>query len=270
MTSTTAPSDSPTPDIDTIAAEGVLIAGGGRAILLQIAHPQVGLGVATHSDFASDPLRRLRHTLSYVYVQVFGSELEQQMVRDLVEAAHNRVAGIDDSGTPYSAHDPELQLWVAATLYDSAIRMHELVYGPLDDELAERVYRSYASLGTGLRMRAEQWPATRAAFADYWNEALTQLRVTPEARTVARALLAGTTLPVALRAAMPVGRLITAGTLPPALRSDYGLAWSSRHERRFRRCLSVIRMLYPHLPRWLRHWPKDHLMRGIRSMPQTG
>jgi uncharacterized protein (DUF2236 family) len=38
-----------------IAAEGVLIAGGARAILLQIANPAIGRGVEQHSDFASDP-----------------------------------------------------------------------------------------------------------------------------------------------------------------------------------------------------------------------
>lgn len=270
MRSATAKANDPTPGIAEIAAEGVLIAGGGRAILLQIAHPHVGLGVATHSDFGVDPLKRLRHTLSYVYVQVYGTDLERRAVRGFVEAAHNRVAGVDSDGARYSAHDPQLQLWVAATLYDSAIRVHELVYGPLEDELAERVYRSYASLGTGLRMRPEQWPATRAAFADYWEEALTHLRVTPEARSVARGLLAGSALPVALRAAMPLGRLVTVGTLPHSLRTEYGLAWSNAHETRLRRALVLIRMLYPRLPRWLRHWPKDHLLRRIRSLPQNG
>jgi uncharacterized protein (DUF2236 family) len=49
-----------------VAREGVLLAGGARAILLQLANPAVGRGVARHSDFASNPLQRLRNTLSYV------------------------------------------------------------------------------------------------------------------------------------------------------------------------------------------------------------
>jgi uncharacterized protein (DUF2236 family) len=47
-----------------IAGEAILLAGGGRAILMQIAHPAVGRGVAEHSDFASRPLDRLHATMT--------------------------------------------------------------------------------------------------------------------------------------------------------------------------------------------------------------
>lgn len=270
MGDTSTPGDQPTADMATIAAESVLIAGGGRAILLQIAHPHVGLGVAEHSDFTSDPFTRLRHTLSYVYAQVFGTEAERATVRAVVEAAHDRVAGTDDTVNSYSAHDPELQLWVAATLYDSAIRMHEHVYGPLGDERAEQVYLAYARLGTGLRMRPEQWPPSRAAFAAYWADALTELRVTPQSRAVAHSLLVGKALPLPLRAAMPLGRLVTLGTLPATLRGDYGFTWSAAQNRRFLRALALIRLVYPRLPRWLRQWPKNYFLRRIRRLAKTG
>ena len=50
-----------------IGAEGVLLAGAGRAILLQIANPAVGHGVAEHSNFVARPFDRFRATLTYVY-----------------------------------------------------------------------------------------------------------------------------------------------------------------------------------------------------------
>jgi uncharacterized protein (DUF2236 family) len=53
--------------MQAIAAEAVLIAAGGRSILLQLADPAIGHGVADHSDFASRPVDRLRGTLTYVY-----------------------------------------------------------------------------------------------------------------------------------------------------------------------------------------------------------
>ena len=53
-----------------IGAEGVLLAGAGRAILLQIANPRVGHGVAEHSDFAERPMDRLRATMTYVYAVI--------------------------------------------------------------------------------------------------------------------------------------------------------------------------------------------------------
>ena len=42
--------------------EAVLLGAGPAALLLQIAHPHVAEGVAHHSDFQSDPWRRLRRT----------------------------------------------------------------------------------------------------------------------------------------------------------------------------------------------------------------
>src|SRR4051794_3350017 len=44
--------------------EAMLLLGAGpRALLLQLAHPQVAAGVADHSDFSVDPWARLRGTL---------------------------------------------------------------------------------------------------------------------------------------------------------------------------------------------------------------
>ncbi len=54
--------------------EAMLLLGAGpRALLLQIAHPLVAAGVAEHSDFRSDPWRRLDGTLrSYLRI-IYGS-----------------------------------------------------------------------------------------------------------------------------------------------------------------------------------------------------
>jgi uncharacterized protein (DUF2236 family) len=42
-----------------INAESVLLLGGGRALLMQAAHPLVAAGVADHSDFTAGPLGAL-------------------------------------------------------------------------------------------------------------------------------------------------------------------------------------------------------------------
>ena len=56
--------------------EAVLLLGGGRALLLQIAHPLVAAGVAAHSEFERAPLARLRRTLDLTLTTVFGSAAE--------------------------------------------------------------------------------------------------------------------------------------------------------------------------------------------------
>ena len=63
-------------------AEGVLLLGGGAALLLQLADPRVAHGVARHSDFQERPFDRLFGTLDYIYAVGFGDdELADAAVR---------------------------------------------------------------------------------------------------------------------------------------------------------------------------------------------
>src|SRR5689334_22246976 len=107
-------------DLDVLrrrSAEGVLLAGGGAAILLQLADPRIAAGVARHSDFVGRPLDRLFGTLDYLYAVVFGEpELARAAVRR-VNRAHAPVRGDDDRKRPYNAFDTDAQRWVVATLY---------------------------------------------------------------------------------------------------------------------------------------------------------
>jgi uncharacterized protein (DUF2236 family) len=252
--------------LSDLASEGVLIAGGGRAILLQIADPAVGHGVADHSDFASRPLDRLHATLTFVYAVACGTPEDVEIVRRRVNRAHGPVHGAGDAHSPaYNAFDPELQLWVAATLYDSAMAVHELVFGPLADSDADTIYAQYADLGTALQMPAALWPRDRAAFNRYWQERISGLTTDAATQAVVRQLLYPRTGPMLLRAAMPLGRLVTVGLLPARVRELYGLSWNRTLQKRFDRVFRLIAVVYPRLPPRLRYWPKNHYLRALRE-----
>ena len=241
-----------------MGAEAVLLGGGGRAILLQLAHPSVGHAVAEHSTFGTDPTRRLRHTLAYVYALFWGTPAQAQFVTAMVEKAHAPV-----HSTAYDANDPVLQLWVNATLYDSAVMVHERVFGPLSTADADAIYDDYAEIGVALRMPRALWPADRAAFQRYWDASVTLLAVDEVTRGVARTLHHPPVAPLWLRASMPLARFLTAGLLPPGLRAAYGLKWNEKRQHRFDRMMLATALVYPHLPRALRHWPKNHLLGKI-------
>ncbi|WP_423184945.1 oxygenase MpaB family protein [Arthrobacter sp. NyZ413] len=244
-----------------IGAEGVLLAGAGRAILMQIANPAVGHGVANHSDFADRPLDRLRATMTYVYAVIYGSDEQLAAVRRAVNRAHapvRREADGDSQG--YNAFDAESQLWVVATLYDTAVTVYEMVHGALDDDAADRIYAEYARIGTALQLPADLWPADRAAFAEYWNESLRKLQPDAAARRISRDLLYPTKGPILLKLTMPLARLLTAGLLPEELREGFGLRWSGRHRLGFDGTMRLLSATYPRLPRRVRHWPKDHYL----------
>ncbi|ONI64198.1 hypothetical protein ALI44B_06460 [Leifsonia sp. ALI-44-B] len=277
-------------DLGDVAREGVLIAGGGRAILLQIADPRIGVAVAAHSNFSERPLDRLNGTLSFVYAQVFGSEEERRETARRVNHAHGPVhsdppprrgsheaetPGRDESPTSshtaggphtvaYNAFDADAQLWVAATLYDTAIQMFERIFEPLSPADAERVYQGYAVLGTALQVPEGAWPTDRAAFQVYWAERMSELTVTPEARRVAADLLHPRRGPIWLKAGMPLARLVTVGLLDDRLREAFGFRWSRGRQRRFDAAMRMTRAIWPRLPRVIRTAPRDLYLRRLR------
>jgi uncharacterized protein (DUF2236 family) len=250
-----------------IAAEAVIVAAGGRAILLQLADPAVARGVARHSDFVAAPLRRLTGTLDYIYLVVYGTAAEREAARRRVERAHAPVRSSEGESLPYSADDAELQLWVAATLYDSAMVMQDRVLRPLEPEERERVYREYAVLGTALGMPRELWPATSAHFRVWWDDRLAALTVSDEARSVAHDLLHPRPpgAPLWLRAVMPVARLVTTGLLDERLRAEFGLPWGPVRRIVFEKALTITRVFWPLLPQGLRHAPAIASLRRHRS-----
>src|ERR1700730_17364443 len=75
--------------------ENVLFLGGGRALLMQLAHPKVAEGVDEHSDFRVHPLRRLRRTILMTMAIVFGDRETALAAARAVNQVHARVRGHD-------------------------------------------------------------------------------------------------------------------------------------------------------------------------------
>src|SRR6187431_41758 len=125
-----------------INAERLALLGWSRAILLQLAHPLVAAGVAAHSSFGSGPVAaamRLHHTVRAMLDLTFGDEPARARVLATIHTIHNRVHGALSRavgpfphGTPYSANDPDLLLWVHVTLLDSVVLAYETFVRPLE------------------------------------------------------------------------------------------------------------------------------------------
>ena len=247
-------------------AEGVLLLGGGAAVLLQLADPRVARGVAGHSSFRDRPLDRLLGTLDYVYAVGFGDdEVVAEAVRT-VNRRHVPVRGDAAEGRPaYSAFDADAQRWVASTLLAVAMDLHERLWGPLDRATGDAIVRGYAPVGFRLQASREGWPETRAEFTAWWGARLDALEVGDEARTVARALLSGASdLPFGATVLLAPVRLLTAALLPAAVRDAYGFRWTARAERVADGWLRGIALVWPRLPRIVRHAPMHASLRRVR------
>lgn len=251
--------------LEKLAAEALPLAGAGRALLLQIAHPAVGRAVAEHSDFANRVMDRLHSTMTFVYASVFATPEQFAVVRRAVNRAHAPVRAEAVGSTPgYNAFDPELQLWVAATLYRTMTDLHERVFGPLPTAVAEEVYRSFTRTGLNLQVPPERWPPSLEAFGDYWDGMVATLHVTEATRAVAAQILYPRAVPLWLRAFLPDVRLVTAGLLPDPVRRQFGLPWDAHRQRRFERWMRRLALVYPRLPLRLRQAPRDMYLRRLQ------
>jgi uncharacterized protein (DUF2236 family) len=239
------------------AADSSLVLGGLAAILLQVAHPVVARGVARSSSFANDPLRRLRHTLAYVYAVQLGTPDQHAMAARRVDSAHAHVAG---------ARDPAPQLWVTATLAHTGMQVHELLHGALPADLAAEIHTASAELGMSLQLPRDAWPSDRAALERYWQATLPTLEVGDDARAIAAELLAARAAPWWLRALLPLAREFTAVLLPDRLRDAYGLP---HHPRRGRVVVLLARALARVIPRRVRELPSRRLLAAF-SPPGSG
>jgi uncharacterized protein (DUF2236 family) len=212
--------------------------GGGPAVLLQVAHPLVAAGVVQHSDYHADLWRRLVRTLRALYLMAFGTKAEAERAGEIVRAVHARVRGTTETqlgrfppGTRYSAFDPELMLWVHATLVNSSLQVYERFVQQLPPEDEERYYREMALVAELFGTPARVIPRTLADFREYFAAELggPTLTVTEPARAVA-AVVHAADLPAPMRVLVPAHRLATAGLLPGRLRDEYGLHWTPLHE----------------------------------------
>ena len=112
--------------------------GGGRAALLQLAHPMVAFAIAQHSHTRADVVGRFQRTFRNVFAMVFGELDEAFRAARRVHAIHARIHGEiptrSAAGAParrYHANDADALRWVHATLVDTTLVVRELLDGPL-------------------------------------------------------------------------------------------------------------------------------------------
>jgi uncharacterized protein (DUF2236 family) len=211
--------------------------GGGPAVLLQVAHPLVAAGVVYHSDYKTDLWQRLLRTLRALYLIVYGSKEEAEAAGESVQAVHARVYGRTrerlgpfPAGTPYSASDPELMLWVHATLVEASLTAHRRFVGLLAPEEEEAYYAEMGLVARLFGLPSTALPARLADFREYLDAQLAgrEICVTALAREVAAVIL-DAPLPAPLRVLVPAHRLATTALLPQRVREEYGLRWSRAH-----------------------------------------
>ena len=212
-----------------------VLLGGPRALLLQVAHPSVAAGVVDHSTFDVDPYRRLARTFEVMHAIAFGSPAISAAAAAKLAALHRRVQGTTAAGEAYAASQPDLALWVYATLVDTVLAVERRYVGELDEAGRARFYDESRRLGPPLGLDESTVPPDLAAFRAYMaavESRLLEQSGAPgvDARRIARSVLnppptarLGLLAPLGARAAAQLVRLVTVDLGPPSLCRAYGL-----------------------------------------------
>lgn len=252
-----------------IDREAMVLAGGTCALLMQLAHPAVAAGVAQHSDFRADPFARLRRTLSTSYAVVFGTTPQAERAIRRMNAIHGRVRGaVPETGEAYRALQPDLLLWVHATLIDTALRVYDRYVRPLSAQEANAYHAEARQIAVRLGVPDELFPATLGGLRAWMRRLIDagEVGVTPTARWLAPAVLYPTRFPP--RAAWEAAHLVSFSVMPDPIRRGYGIRWSPARERSMRRVAAASRRLLPLLPAPLREVPQARAAeRRLRHRP---
>jgi uncharacterized protein (DUF2236 family) len=163
-----------------------------------------------------------------------------------VQGQLQQPAGCHPSGRAYNANDPQLKLWVLATLIDSSLCLYELFVRPLSAEEKESYYQDSRRMGLLLGIASARMPADYCSFAAYLQTMLSggTLVVSAQAQEVAAALLAGSFLGRIVRAAS----FVSIGLLPKGMLTAYGLSWNETDEKQLLKLAAISRRLRPLLP----------------------
>jgi uncharacterized protein (DUF2236 family) len=258
---------------------GVALLAGPANVIMQLARPGVGYGVLESRVESGrvdlHPIKRARTTFTYLAVATQGSDAQKAAFRRAVDGAHAQVYSTDESPVKYNAFDKDLQLWVAACMYKGTVDAYRAFIGEMDEETADRHYRECSALGTTLQMTEQMWPPDRAAFDRYWQESLDRVHIDDTVRAylypIAASRVRGVRLPGPLQRWSEAGALlITTGFLPQRFRDEMRLPWDAQRQRRFDRLMAVLRTVNHLMPRFIRQFPFNVLLRDLDRRIRTG
>lgn len=250
--------------------------GGSANVIMQLGNPAVGRGVfesvVERGRYDLHPRKRSRTTLTYLAVAMIGTEEDRAAYREATDTAHRLVRSNASSPVSYNAFDPTLQLWVAACIYVGIRDYLVYFFGELDEDTAEDLYRESARFGTTLQMRAEMWPATRAAFDEYWNAKLGEISLDAEVKAylIEQLVDLGPHERNYRIAFAPLNRFVTTGFLPQQFRDELGLRWGPRRQRGFEILMRTIGRVLARLPQGKRLYPYEQYLRDMRRRRESG
>ena len=222
-----------------VVTERVMVLAGGRTLLMQAAHPVAWAGFFAHTGALDEPYERLERTATVLDAIAFGTREEAERLTRRVRAMHRRVrgelrepAGRFPAGTPYAADDPELLLWILATLADSALTVYPRYVRDLSRDERDALWRDYKVVGNLFGLADADMPDGIEELDAYMHDMLHggDLVVVPAARDLGVRIVMKPPVPLAFKPLLELVNQITVGLLPAGIRRQYGFSWDAARQ----------------------------------------
>ena len=201
---------------------------------MQAAHPVAFTGFFAHTGALDDPYARLERTVRVLGLIAWGDKREAQKATARVRDIHSRIHGVlpeaagrFPAGTPYSATDPELLLWILACMADSALVVYQRYVRSLARDERDAFWQDYKVIGREFGLRDADMPEEIEDFELYMNDMVEgdDLFVMPQARELALNIVMRPPVPLHARPMLEVANFVTVGLLPAKVRRMYGFSW---------------------------------------------
>lgn len=219
--------------IRVVNRERVVAMSGGRALLMQAAHPLAVIGLVGHTDALGDPFPRLIRTAEVMNEITFGTKARADSLTKMARSMHGRVSGKLPSdvgpykkGTPYRADDPKLLLWVLFCLVDSGLVAYQTYVRQLPAADRQAYWDDYKKVGKLFGLKVGEMPRTFEDLMAYKREMLSggQLFVNEWARERATEIVFNPRFPLYMRPLVETVNFVTIALLPKQIRKQYDFA----------------------------------------------
>ena len=222
--------------------------------------------MAAHSDYPADPFGRLRRTLRTTLAMVFGDGVDAERAVARLNHVHAGVRGdvsdpaahLASGAAAYRALDPQLLLWVQATLIVMSVRGYEALGGTLDAADREAFWQEARVVGQRLgiprRVSPATWPSWRTGSKTSCGPG-GPIVATATARRLATDIIRPP-LPFVPAAFVDLATSPGLALLPDRIRDEFDIPWQARRALLARLLGSAIRAWVTLMPRSWRAMPQ--------------
>lgn len=226
-----------------VIGDGAAMLFAPRAVMLQLAHPQISAAGVSSSNVTEQFVPRAIRTFRSSQNMIYGDTAAVEAQARRIYAIHARVRGsvatrepAPFAGKSYHGLDHGLLRWVLATIIESHLYAQELVFPSRGPDALAKLYEELCVFGELFALPRSAMPNDLAGFRRFFAEELSRMTVGP----------AGFELGQFLQNWVPRPRLPAeiwvVGILPDRFRQAFGSPWNRTRAAAFDAMVTALRI----------------------------